>query len=99
MTSPHNWQQALQDNVPELMKHVNEIRKETGVDGALPAKTKTLMMLLGDALLGHADGVANIARQARAAGISDKEIAETVEIAFMMGGLPVLITASRAFQG
>jgi alkylhydroperoxidase/carboxymuconolactone decarboxylase family protein YurZ len=99
MTSPFNWQQALQDNVPELMKHVNEIRRETGADGALPAKTKTLMMLLGDAILGHADGVANIARQARSAGISDKEISETVEIAFMMGGLPALITASNAFRG
>ncbi|MBN2239467.1 MAG: carboxymuconolactone decarboxylase family protein [Dehalococcoidales bacterium] len=98
MTTPHNWQQALQDNLPELMKHVNEIRQGVGADGALPAKTKTLMMLLGDAILGHSDGVANIARGARAAGVTDEEIRETVEIAFMMGGLPALITGSSAFR-
>jgi alkylhydroperoxidase/carboxymuconolactone decarboxylase family protein YurZ len=95
---PFNWQEALTQNMPELMKQIGPLRQETGSDGALPAKTKTLMMMLGDALLGHADGVANIARGARAAGVSEEEIKETVAIAFMMGGLPVLITASNAFR-
>lgn len=98
MTTPFNWHEVLQQNVPDLMMHVNEIRGELSADGALPAKTKTLMMLMGDALLGHADGVANIARQARSAGVSDEEIIETVKVAFMMGGLPALITGSNAFR-
>jgi alkylhydroperoxidase/carboxymuconolactone decarboxylase family protein YurZ len=84
--------------MPELMNQIGQIRQETGSDGALPAKTKTLMMMLGDALLGHAEGVANIARGARSAGITDEEIKETVAIAFIMGGLPALITASNAFK-
>ncbi|UCC16128.1 MAG: carboxymuconolactone decarboxylase family protein [Dehalococcoidales bacterium] len=96
--TPFNWQDALAQNMPELMKHVGSIRQETGADGALPAKTKTLMMMLGDALLGHAEGVANIARGARSAGVTEEEIKETVAIAFMMGGLPALITASNAFR-
>ena len=96
--APFNWQNALTQNMPELMKHVDPIRHETGADGALPAKTKTLMILLGDALLGHAEGVANIARGARAAGVSEEEIKESVAIAFVMGGLPALITASNAFR-
>ena len=95
---PFNWQEALAQNMPELMKQIGPIRQETGSDGALSAKTKTLMMMLGDALLGHADGVANIARGARAAGVTEEEIKETVAIAFLMGGLPVLITASNAFR-
>ena len=97
-STPFNWQDALTRNMPELMKQVGPIRQETGSDGALPAKTKTLMMMLGDALLGHAEGVANIARGARAAGITEEEIKETVAIAFIMGGLPALITASNAFR-
>jgi len=96
--TPFNWQDALAQNMPELMKQVGPIRQETGSDGALPATTKTLMMMLGDALLGHAEGVANIARGARATGISEEEIKETVAIAFVMGGLPALITASNAFR-
>jgi alkylhydroperoxidase/carboxymuconolactone decarboxylase family protein YurZ len=97
-STPFNWQDALTRNMPELMKQIGPIRQETGADGALPAKTKTLMMMLGDALLGHAEGVANIARGARAAGVTEGEIKETVAIAFMMGGLPALITASNAFR-
>ena len=96
--TPFNWQEELAQNMPKLMKQIGTIRQETGADGALPAKTKTLMMMLGDALLGHAEGVANIARGARAAGVTDEEIKETVAIAFMMGGLPTLITASNAFR-
>jgi alkylhydroperoxidase/carboxymuconolactone decarboxylase family protein YurZ len=98
MTSPFNWQESLKENMPDLMKHVNEMRKGISADGAIPAKTKTLMMLLGDAILGHAEGVASIARQARAAGITDEEIRETISIAFIMGGLPALITGSNAFR-
>lgn len=96
--TPFNWQDALAQNMPELMKQVGPIRQQTSGDGALPAKTKTLMMMLGDALLGHAEGVANIARGARTAGVTEEEIKETVAIAFMMGGLPALITASNAFR-
>jgi alkylhydroperoxidase/carboxymuconolactone decarboxylase family protein YurZ len=96
--APFNWQEALDNNVPDLMKYVTPLRQETGADGALPAKTKTLMMMLGDALLGHAEGVANIARGARAMGVTEEEIKETVAIAYIMGGLPCLITASNAFR-
>lgn len=96
--TPFNWQDSLSQNMPELMEQIGTIRQETGSDGALPAKFKTLMMMLGDALLGHAEGVANIARGARVAGVTEEEIKETVAIAFMMGGLPALITASNAFR-
>lgn len=95
---PFNFQEALQANTPELMKNVNALRSGLTVDGALSAKTKTLMMMLCDALLGHGDGVANIARGARALGATEGEIAETVAVAFMMGGMPGLVTAANAFR-
>ena len=99
MTTDFNWQKALQSNMPDLMEHVNAIRADMmGTSTALEPKVKTLMTLLGDALLGHADGVAAIAGQARAAGITDDEIKETIEVAFLMGGLPALIVGSNAFR-
>ena len=67
-------------------------------EGALSLKTKTLMMLLCDALLAHPDGVANIAKRARDLGASNAEIAETLAVAFMMGGLPGLVTGANSFR-
>ncbi len=100
MTTPRavNWQTMLEKNVPELLKQVGTIRESIQKDGALSAKTKILMMMLCDALLGHSDGVANIARQARSLGANEAEISETVAIAFLMGGMPGLVTGANAFR-
>lgn len=100
MTTPRpaNWQTALEKHVPEINKKMTELREAIQKEGALSLKTKTLMMMLCDALLGHADGVANIARRARTLGASEAEIAETVAVAFMMGGMPGLVTGANAFR-
>ena len=80
------------------MKTVTGRRETVLAEGALSIKTKTLMMMLCDALLGHTDGVANIAKRARDLGASETEIAETVAVAFMMGGMPGLVTGANAFR-
>lgn len=100
MTTPRavTWQAMLEKNAPEVLKQITGLRESVQADGALPAKTKTLMTMLCDALLGHADGVANIARRARSQGASEAEIAETVAVAFLMGGLPGLVTGANAFR-
>ncbi|MBI2850414.1 MAG: carboxymuconolactone decarboxylase family protein [Chloroflexi bacterium] len=95
---PVNWQTILEKQAPELQKQITSLRESVQKDGALSAKTKTLMMMLCDALLGHADGVANIARRARTLGASEGEIAETLAVAFMMGGMPGLVTGANAFR-
>jgi len=56
------------------------------------------MTMIVDALLSHPDGVANIAGRARAAGASDAEIQEAVEVAYLFGGTPALVTAMNAFR-
>ncbi len=56
------------------------------------------MTMLCDALLGHTNGVANIAKRARSLGASDAEIAETLAVAFLMGGMPGLVTGANAFR-
>ena len=83
-----NWRDNLGKHAPDMLKHITSLQDNITKDGALSLKTKTLMMMLSDALLGHGDGVANIARRARALGASENEIAETVAVAFLMGGCP-----------
>jgi alkylhydroperoxidase/carboxymuconolactone decarboxylase family protein YurZ len=67
-------------------------------DGAIPAKYKILMTMIVDALLSHPDGVTNIANRARAAGATEAEINEAVEVAYLFGGTPALVTAVNAFR-
>ncbi|PKB72126.1 MAG: hypothetical protein BZY87_01985 [SAR202 cluster bacterium Io17-Chloro-G6] len=98
MTQPATWQDILQKDAPELFKVVNGARESVLTDGALSVKVKTLMTMLCDALLAHPDGVANIANRARAAGATEEEIAETVGVAFLFGGMPALVTGANAFK-
>ncbi len=92
------WQTLLEEDAPDLIKNVSGVRESVLQDGALSLKVKTLMTMLCDALLGHADGVAAIANRARAAGASEAEIAETVSVAFLFGGMPALVTGANAFR-
>ena len=100
MTQPRAapWQTMLEENAPDLLKNVADVREAVLQEGALSLKVKTMMTMLCDALLGHADGVANIANRARAAGATEDEIAETVGVAFLFGGMPVLVTGANAFR-
>src|SRR4030042_1342069 len=92
------WHIVLEKHAPELLKQATALQEMAISDGALSAKTKTLMMVLCDALLAHDEGVAALSQRARALGASEKEIIETIAVAFLMGGLPGLVTGSNAFQ-
>ena len=92
------WQIMLEENAPDLLKNVAGVREAVLQEGALSLKVKTMMTMLCDALLGHADGVATIANRARAAGATEYEIAETVGVAFLFGGMPALVTGANAFR-
>jgi len=92
------WIQALEQRNPEFTKSYLAQRERILGDGAIPAKYKILMTMIVDALLAHADGVATIANRARAAGASEAEIQEAVEVAYLFGGTPALVTAVNAFR-
>lgn len=98
MTQPASWQDLLKSGAPDILKVSEDARDAILPDGALSNKTKTLMTMLCDALLGHGGGVTTIGNRARAAGASEEEIAETVGVAFLMGGLPALVTGANAFK-
>lgn len=92
------YTEALEKNDPKLAEYLTTGREFIVSDDALSAKTKTLMMMLCDALLGHEHGVNAIANRARGMGATEEEIAETVRVAFLMGGLPALVTGVNAFR-
>ena len=92
------WQVALEKSAPALLKDTTAVREALMTEGALSMKTKTLMTMLCDAIPAHESGVATIAGRARGLGASEAEIAETVGVAFLMGGLPALVTGSNAFK-
>ena len=92
------WQVALEKHAPALFGDVSKVRETVLTDGALSLKVKTLMTMLCDAILAHSDGVAAISQRARAAGATDAEIAETIGVAFYMGGMPGLVTGANAFR-
>jgi alkylhydroperoxidase/carboxymuconolactone decarboxylase family protein YurZ len=98
MSKMSPWQIILEKHAPELLKQATGLQEMAIGDGALSVKTKTLMMMLCDALLAHPEGVAHFAQQARVLGANEKEIAETLAVAFLMGGLPGLVTGTNAFK-
>ena len=92
------WIQALQQRDPQFAESYLAQRERTLRDGAIPAKYKILKTMIVDAIQSHPDGVATIANRARAAGASDAEIQEAVEVAYLFGGTPALVTAMNAFR-
>jgi len=97
MTKPF-FVERLERSDPDLLNHLTALQDFAARDGALPAKIKTLMSMLVDAVLGHAEGVKAIAERARAQGASEDEIAETVRVAFYCAGIPALVTATSAYR-
>jgi alkylhydroperoxidase/carboxymuconolactone decarboxylase family protein YurZ len=67
-------------------------------DGAIPAKYKILMTMVVDAIMAHPEGCFAIANRARAEGASEAEINEAVEVAYLFGGTPALVTATNALR-
>ncbi|PYM99737.1 MAG: hypothetical protein DME07_18745 [Candidatus Rokuibacteriota bacterium] len=96
--TPPPWIQPLQQRDPKFVETYMTQREHVLRDGAIPAKYKHLMTMIVDALQSHPDGVTNIANRARGAGASEAEIQEAVEVAYLFGGTPALVTAMNAFK-
>jgi len=92
------WITPLQQRDPKFVEWYMSQREHILRDGAIPAKYKHLMTMIVDALTTHPDGVATIANRARAAGASEAEIQEAVEVTYLFGGTPALVTAMNAFK-
>ena len=95
---PVGFQQLLDEHAADLAAVIGNARGSIMQEGALSTKTKTLMMMICDALLNHESGVTNLANRARALGASEAEINEALGVAYLMGGLPAMVAGSNAFR-
>ena len=92
------WMTKLQQNNPQFAEMYIAQRDRIMKDGAIPAKYKILMTMIVDAIMAHPEGCAAIANQARAAGASEAEINEAIEVAYFFGGTPAMVTATNALS-
>ena len=89
---------TLQELDPELMAHLQATDPLIYADGALPRKFKLLVAMAFDAAAGAEGGVSALAKAAQQAGATQKEIAETLRVAYHLTGVGTLYTASRALN-
>lgn len=82
----------------EFADHVAAIARNGGTDDTLSARTKTLITLALDAADGNTTGVKNLAAVARAQGVSEQELAETVKVIANQGSLGKLAVAAHALE-
>lgn len=92
------WIAKLKQNNPKFAETFLAQRDAIMKDGAIPAKYKILMTMIVDAIMAHPAGCAFIADTARKAGASEAEINEAVEVAYLFGGTPALVTAANGLR-
>ena len=92
------WLEKLQQSNPQFADMYLDQSKRIMKGGAIPAKYKILMTMIVDAVMAHPEGCSAIANRARAAGASEAEINEAVEVAYLFGGTPALVTAINALS-
>jgi len=90
---------VLREQDPELYRLAQQTRAHVMRNGALSAKTKTLMAMLCDAVRDRHAAVPFLADMARSQGASEAEIAETLAVAYWIGGVHALNTGAEAFRG
>jgi alkylhydroperoxidase/carboxymuconolactone decarboxylase family protein YurZ len=92
------WIKKLQQSNPQFADtYLAQSDKILG-EGAIPAKYKILMTMIVDAITAHPEGCSAIANRARAVGATEAEINEAIEVAYLFGGTPALVTALNALS-
>ena len=92
------WIRRLQHSNPQFADMYLAQSNKILSDGAIPAKYKILMTMIVDAIMAHTEGCTAIANRARAVGASEAEINEAIEVAYLFGGTPALVTATNALS-
>ena len=92
------WLQKLKKNNPQFAEMYLSQRDHVLKDGSIPAKYKILMTMIVDAILAHPDGCKALANRARDAGATEEEIGEAVEVTYLFGGTPAIVTAINAYR-
>ncbi len=96
---PENPLATLERLDPAIVRHVHEVDGLIYGPGALPRKMKLLIAMAFDAANGAAMGVRALAAAAMKEGATKEEIAETIRVAYHLGGVGTLYTASEGLKG
>jgi len=83
---------------PELLEMVENTRKLSLTDGALPRKFKFLIAMALDASHGTVQGVKALAQAAMQAGATKEEITEALRVAQYISGVGSVYTAAHALK-
>lgn len=83
---------------PAFAQEIEKIVSLSFQENSLDERTKTLIALALDAVLGASEGVATLANQARQLGVSEQEIADTLRLAYFTSGCSVLKTSFAGFE-
>jgi len=98
MAQRPTFMDELKKHDPVFFEAVSAVSAKSREGGALDAKTKALISLALDAAGSHPDGVRSLAARARAIGVKDQEIVETIRLVFMVAGIPGLVAGMSAFR-
>jgi alkylhydroperoxidase/carboxymuconolactone decarboxylase family protein YurZ len=97
MAQRTTFMDELRKRDPEFFELVSAVSNKAREAGALEPKTKTLITLALDAAGSHPEGVKNLAARARATGVREEEIIETIRLVFLVAGIPGLVAGLAAF--
>lgn len=90
--------QILREKDPEYTENILENYKKNFSDGALSAKTKTLIALAMDAGKGDLGGVKALTEQAKELGATEDELLEVVEVVEGTSGFQGLSVAAEVLK-
>ncbi|WP_197515089.1 carboxymuconolactone decarboxylase family protein [Mycobacterium sp. 1245805.9] len=93
------WLSVIEHRDPQFADSYLAMRERILKDGAIPAKYKLLIGMVTDAIAAHPDGVRTLADNARAAGATEPEVTEAVEVGYLYGGTAALVMGANAFGG
>ncbi len=83
---------------PKLVDLIADVRDHAMKPGALDQKTKLLIAMALDAIVGAEHGVESLADRARASGASEEEIAETLRIVYYIAGMGAVSAGSHGVK-
>jgi alkylhydroperoxidase/carboxymuconolactone decarboxylase family protein YurZ len=83
---------------PVIMDHLEKTNELVYGEGALPKKYKYLIAMAFDAAHGAVNGVRSLAQSALIESASKEEIAETLRVAYQLGGVGSLYIGSQGLK-
>ena len=93
-----DWAETIGEVMPELLEPWLQIRSKVIGDGALPRKTKELILLGINLVRRYPAGIETHLRGAMDAGATQDEVMETIATAILSSAAPAMYNGPRALK-